>query len=69
MPKSSILETTKRVLNLLKKNEYTINQIASQLRIQWKTAIKSLEFLKDIGLVEESRGKTTYRSERLFKVK
>ena len=69
MPKNSILETTKKVLKLLKKGEYSVNEVSSELRIQWKTAIKSLEFLKEIGLVEESKGKITYRSERLFRLK
>ena len=69
MSRNNILETTKRILRLLKKEEHSVNEVSSELKIQWKTAIKSLDFLKDIGLVEESKGKTTYRSERLFRMK
>ncbi len=69
MPKTNILDTTKNVLDLLKKKELTVNQVSSKLKIQWKTAIRSLEFLKDIGLIEERKGKTTYKTERIFRIK
>lgn len=69
MPRNNILDTTKRILKLLKREEYSVNDIADKLKIQWKTAIKCLEFLKEVGLVEEKKGKTTYRSERLFRLK
>ena len=69
MLRNNILDTTKRILHLLKKGEYSINEISVKSKIQWKTAIKSLKFLKEIGLVKEKKGKSTYRSERLFSLK
>ncbi len=70
MPRNNILETTKQTLKLLRNNkEQSINEVAEKLKIQWKTAVKCLEFLKDIGLVIERKGEKTYREERLFSLK
>ncbi len=69
MSRKNIFETTKEIVRFLKKEEYTVNEISNGLKIQWKTAIKSLEFLKEMGLVKEKKGKKTYHSERLFSLK
>lgn len=69
MPRNSIFDTTENILKLLKKKEYTVNQIADELKIQWKTAIKSLDFLKRLGLVKERKGNKTYKEERLFSLR
>jgi|GEM_PF-6582454 len=55
MSRNNILNITENILKLLEKGEYTVNQIADELKIQWKTAIKGLEFLKRVGLVKEKK--------------
>ena len=70
MPRTNILNITERVLKLLSdKKEYSINNISDRLRLQWKTTIKVLEFLKRVGLIKERKGKVTYRQERLFSLR
>lgn len=69
MPRNNILETTKKILKALNSGEHTINEVADKLKIQWKTTVKCLEFLKEVDLVSERRGDKTYREERLFKRK
>lgn len=54
---------------ILKSGERTMNSIAEELEIHWRTVVKVLEFLKDIGLVEERKGKKTYKHERWFRLK
>jgi len=70
MPRDNILDITEKVLRLLSNGkEYSINNISDKLRLQWKTAVKVLEFLKKVNLVKERKGKTTYKQERLFSLK
>jgi len=69
MSRNNILDITKDVLKLLRKREYSVNEVADNLKIQWKTAIKSLEFLKEIGLARERKGELTFKEERLFSLK
>ena len=70
MPRNDILNITEKILQILRDHkEYSINQISNKLKIQWKTSVKALEFLKKIGLVKERKGKTTHKAERLFSLK
>jgi len=70
MPRNSILDITEKILKKLSnRKEYTINNISNELKIQWRTSVKALEFLEKIGLVKERRGKITYKQERLFSTK
>ena len=70
MSRNDILKITEKILKILKDNkEYSVNQISNKLKIQWKTSIKALEFLKRIDLVKERKGKTTHKTERLFSLK
>ena len=70
MKKEGILDITRRVYSLLKKGEESsIHSLSSELKIHWSTTIKVLEFLKDIGLIKERKGKKTYKHERLFSIK
>ena len=67
MPRKDILTTAENVIKiLLNKKEHSINSISHKLKIQWKTAVRVLGFLKRLGLVKERSGKTTFKSERLF---
>lgn len=70
MPRKDILKTTEDILKLLSdKKEHSIQNISVRLNIQWKTSIKSLEFLKRINMVKERKGKITYKPERLFRLR
>lgn len=70
MPRTNILNITERVFRLLSDGkEYSVNNISDKLKLQWKTTIKVLEFLKKIGLTKERKGKITYRQEGLFRLK
>ena len=70
MTRRNILEVTEDILKILKKEkELSIKSIANKVNSQWSTAIKSLEFLKNIGLVKERKGKKTHKEERLFSLK
>ena len=68
MKRRGILVITKDILDLLdKEKELSIKSISTKLNIRWETAVKSLEFLKNINLITERRGKVTYKAERLFR--
>ena len=73
MPKEGrrdILEVTEQILKILSdKQEHSVKNISDLIGAQWRTTIKSLEFLKRIGLVKERKGEKTYREERLFRLK
>ena len=70
MSRRGILDTTRDILKLLKdKNERSVKSISYDLKIKWETALKSLEFLEEIGLVKERKGKVTFKAERLFSLK
>ncbi|MEK6917440.1 MAG: hypothetical protein AABW51_00660 [Nanoarchaeota archaeon] len=70
MSRDSILDITEKILKRLSnKKEHTINNISNELKIQWRTSVKVLEFLERIGLAKERRGKITYKQERLFSIR
>jgi predicted transcriptional regulator len=70
MSRRSILDVAEDILKLLSnKKEYPVQRISSEINSQWRTTIKVLEFLKRIGLLKETEGKTTYKAERLFSLK
>lgn len=54
---------------LLKKKELSTRQISLRIKTHRAVALKSLEFLKRIGLVKERKGSDTRRVERLFSLK
>lgn len=65
-----ILLITEEIIKLLsKEKELSIRQISLRVRTHRAVALKSLEFLKRIGLVKERKGTETKRVERLFSVK
>lgn len=66
----NILIITEDILKLLsKEKELSIRQISLKARTHRAVALKSLEFLKRINLVEERKGTETNRVERLFSLK
>ncbi len=66
----SILDVTEDILKLLpKKNNLSVKAISEEVGSQWETTIKSLEFLKRVGLVKEKQGNKSYRTERLWSLK
>ena len=69
MTRRSILDVIEDILNLLKKNkELSVKSISHEVKSQWETTIKALEFMKRVGLVNERKGKETYKTERLFRL-
>lgn len=67
MTRRNILEVTEEIIKTLnKEEELSIKAISEKVDSQWKTAIKSLEFLKGVGIVKERKGKKTNKEERLF---
>ncbi len=70
MTRRTILDVTEEVIKLLSdKKQYSVQGLSSRLNCQWRTTIKVLEFLKRIDIVKEVKGKTTYKTERLFSLK
>ena len=70
MTRRSILEVTEEIVNLLKKgDEISVKGISEKVDSQWRTTLKSLEFLKGVGIVKERKGKKTNREERLFSLR
>lgn len=70
MPRKSILNVIKDILKLLSdKKERSVKLIAYDINSRWETALKALFFMKEIGLVKETRGKKTYITERLFSIR
>ncbi len=68
--KKKTFEITKRIYFLLKKEgELSVKQIANQTGSKWETIIIHLNFLKEVGVLKERKGKKTYREERLFSLK
>ncbi len=69
MSRKDILSITEDVLDIVSnRKEYSINSISNKAKIQWKTALKILEFLERIKLIKERKGKITHRAERLFQL-
>jgi len=70
MSRRTILDVAEELLKLLSdEKQYSVQAISTELKCQWRTTIKVLEFLKRINLVKETEGKTTYKTERLFSLK
>ena len=67
MKRNNIFEVTQNILDILEgQRELSINQISEKVNCQWRTAQKSLRFLKKIGMVSEREGKKSFKAERLF---
>lgn len=67
MGRRSILGVIEDILKVLKKeDEMSVKRISEEVRSQWETTIKALEFMKRVNLVWEKQGKKTYKAERLF---
>jgi len=65
-----ILKITEEIIELLsKEEELSIRQISLKVKTHRAIALRSLEFLKRISLVEERKGTETKRIERLFSLK
>jgi putative ribosome biogenesis GTPase RsgA len=70
MARRNILEVIEDILVVLKKQpDMSVKAISEEVKSQWETTIKALEFMKKIDLVKESEGKKTNRIERLFNLK
>ena len=66
----NILMITEEVVKLLlKEKELSIRQISLKIKTHRAIALRSLEFLKRLGLVKERKGEDTKRIERLFSLK
>ena len=67
MPRRNILEVVEDIIKILKKNkELSVKAISNEVKSQWETTIKDLDFMKRVGLVNERKGKEAYKTERLF---
>ena len=67
MARRNILDVIEDILKILKKNdELSVKSISEEVKSQWETTIKALEFMKKINLVKERKGKKTNKIERLF---
>jgi predicted transcriptional regulator len=63
----TILDITQDVIKILKKEEeLSVRAISKKTNSQWRTVLKTLEFLKEINLVYETRGKKLNKNERIF---
>jgi len=59
-----VIEDIKRVLS--KREEMSVKRISEEVKSQWETTIKALEFMKKQGMVKERMNDKTERVERLF---
>ena len=67
MSRRNILEVVEDIIKVLKRNkELSVKSISNEVRSQWETTIKALEFMKRVNLVKERQGKKTNKAERLF---
>lgn len=62
-----IMEDIKKVLS--KSEEMSVKRISENIKSQWETTIKALEFMKKQGMVKERLNDKTERIERLFSLK
>ena len=70
MPRRPITQIIQEVKALLEKeNKLSVRQISIKTHCQWRTALKVLETMKDLGLVKEEKGTETERDERIFSLK
>ena len=67
MTRRNILKVTEDIVKVLKKEEeLSIKGVSEKINSQWSTTIKSLDFLRGIGIVRERKGRKTHKEERLF---
>ncbi|MDO8623316.1 MAG: hypothetical protein Q7R52_03645 [archaeon] len=59
-----VIEDIKKVLS--KGEEMSVKRISEEIKSQWETTIKALEFMKNQGMVKERQNNKTERVERLF---
>ncbi len=70
MARRGILETSKAIYDLLKKEgELSTKKISDKVGVDWRTTIKALEFMIYVGAIKERKGKKTYKEKRLFSLK
>ena len=70
MGRRTILEVIEDILKVLKKDkELSVKGISDEVKSQWETTIKALEFMKKVNLVQEREGKKTHKTERLFSLR
>lgn len=70
MSRKDIITVMKEILHLLSNGkEYSIKSISYEINSRWETTLKALEFLEEIGILKERKGKITYKQERLFSLK
>lgn len=70
MGRRNILAVIENILKVLKKqDELSVKAISEEVKSQWETTIKALEFMKRVELVKERQGKKTNKVERLFSLK
>jgi predicted transcriptional regulator len=70
MGRRGIIDVIEDILKVLKKkDEMSVKRISEEVKSQWETTIKALEFMKRVNLVKEREGKKTNRPERLFSLK
>ncbi len=69
MSRKSILEVIKDIKKVLEKEgELSVKAISERIGSQWRTTIKALEFMEEMGLVRHRKGNETYKPERLFRI-
>lgn len=69
MTRRNILEVTENIVDVLKKEEeMSIKSLSEKIGSQWRTTLKSLEFLSNLGIVKERKGKKTNKEERIFRL-
>lgn len=67
MRRRNIFDIIEGILKILKnKDEMSVQQISKEVKSQWKTTIKALEFMKRINLVKERESKKTHKEERIL---
>ncbi|MBS3092560.1 hypothetical protein J4466_04030 [Candidatus Pacearchaeota archaeon] len=70
MGRRNILDVIEDIIKLLnKEKELSVKGISEEVKSQWETTIKALEFMKKMNLVKERQGKKTNKIERLFSLK
>ena len=70
MARRPITQIIQEVRDLLEKEgELSIRQVSLKLHSQWRTALKVLETMKDLGITKERKGTDTERDERLFSLR
>jgi len=67
MSRRNILEVIEDIKKILSNDkEMSVKRISEEIRSQWETTIKALEFMKKQSMVKERFNEETRRVERLF---